>query len=69
MNQETECVIHIREVYGRPVAYPVNKTAKLFTSLLGTKTLTPQALATISQLGYVVTLTNAYSDLSALEAA
>lgn len=64
-----ECVVHIREVYGRPTVYPVNETAKLLAQLAGTKTFTPQALATVAKLGYNVTLSSAYADLqAALEA-
>jgi len=64
-----ECVVQIREVYGRPTAYPVNDTAKLLCELAGTKTLTPQALATIRKLGYTVSLASSYANLQfAMEA-
>lgn len=60
-----ECVINIKDVYGKPTVYPVNETAKLLADLAGTKTLTPQALAIIAKLGYDVNLSSRYADLQA----
>jgi len=45
-------VIEVREVYGAPKAYPVCDKAKTFASMLGTKTLTRNALEHIQRLGY-----------------
>tara|TARA_R110000803_G_scaffold74283_1_gene138350 strand:+ start:503 stop:724 length:222 start_codon:yes stop_codon:yes gene_type:complete len=40
--------------YGSVVYYPADETAKLFAQLLGTKTLTTQALLHIEELGYEI---------------
>jgi len=46
--------VTIKSVYGNITAYPACPTAQLFAQLLGTKTLTPQALKTIKALGFEV---------------
>jgi hypothetical protein len=46
--------INFREVYGDEKAYPVCETARLFAEMLGTKTLTPNALRYIDRLGYEI---------------
>ena len=46
--------VKIKSVYGNVSAYPSCPTAALFAQLLGTKTLTPQALKTIQALGFEV---------------
>lgn len=46
--------VTIKSVYGNITAYPSCPTAALFAQLLGTKTLTPQALKTIKALGFEV---------------
>jgi hypothetical protein len=46
--------VTIKSVYGNITAYPSCPTAQLFAQLLGTKTLTPQALKTIKALGFEV---------------
>ena len=46
--------IHLKEVYGCVVAYPVCAKAKIFASMCGTKTLTIEAMKNISLLGYEV---------------
>ena len=46
--------VNIKSVYGNVTAYPACPTAALFAQLLGTKTLTPQALKTIKALGFEV---------------
>lgn len=48
--------VQIREVYGSPKVYPVCAKAKQFAALVGTKTLTLDALTKISALGYTVML-------------
>lgn len=45
-------LIDLKDVYGKRVAYPVCDTAKRFAKLIGTKTLTAEALRTIAELGY-----------------
>lgn len=42
----------IKEVYGRPLIYPVNETANLFCKLLVKKTLTDADLKIAEQLGH-----------------
>lgn len=46
--------VTIKSVYGNVTAYPGCPTAALFAQLVGTKTLTPQALKTIKALGFEV---------------
>lgn len=46
--------ICIKEVYGLPVAYPIDANAKLFADMVGTRTLTLKTLKYIRQLGYGV---------------
>jgi len=46
--------VTVKSVYGNITAYPACPTASLFAQLLGTKTLTPQALKTIKALGFEV---------------
>ena len=46
--------VTIKSVYGNITAYPACSTAALFAQLVGTKTLTPQALKTIKALGFEV---------------
>lgn len=46
--------VTIKSVYGNVTAYPSCPTAALFAQLVGTKTLTPQALKTIKALGFEV---------------
>jgi hypothetical protein len=46
--------VKVKSVYGNITDYPSCPTAQLFAQLLGTKTLTPQALKTIQALGFEV---------------
>ena len=49
-----QITVNIKSVYGNITAYPACPTAVLFAQLIGTKTLTPQALKTIQALGFEV---------------
>ena len=50
-------VYEIREVYGRPLAYPVNDQAETIQGLTGFKTLRRNDIASIEKLGFnVVTI-------------
>jgi len=49
-----EILVDVKYVYGQELVYPICPTAKLFADMLGTKTLTKQALAYIKKLGYKV---------------
>ncbi len=51
-----EIIVQIKTVYGNEVIYPMCSDAKLFAELAGTKTLTKQAIYTIKNLGYIVTV-------------
>lgn len=46
--------VEFRTVYGKPVVYPACPDARIFADMLGTKTLTPEALGKIRLLGYHV---------------
>lgn len=46
----------IRNVYGKELAYPVNRQAKLLTELTNTKTLTIRDLVTAQEMGFLVKL-------------
>jgi hypothetical protein len=46
--------VTVKSVYGNITAYPACPAASLFAQLMGTKTLTPQALKTIKALGFEV---------------
>lgn len=50
--------VSVRNVYGNETVYPVCPQAKLLSQLAGTKTLTPEALRTISDLGYSIEIEN-----------
>lgn len=47
-------VYEIKQVYGRPLAYPVNDQASRIQLLTCSKTLRPQDIATIERLGFSV---------------
>ena len=51
-----EIIVAIKDVYGNAKVYPVCDTAKMFTRIAGTKTLTEDALKCIVLLGYAVTV-------------
>jgi len=46
--------VEIKTVYGNEAIYPVCETAKTFAQLVGTKTLTRDAIAKIKRLGYLI---------------
>jgi hypothetical protein len=51
-----EITVEVRNVYGVVKYYPICERAKLFASIAGTVTLTPQALNQIQALGYTIKL-------------
>lgn len=52
--------VEVRNVYGKPVVYPSNKTAELFAAIAGTKTLSTAVLANARQLGFDIKQVEAY---------
>jgi hypothetical protein len=53
--------VTIKTVYGKDLIYPVDDKAKLFTALVGMKTLTTKHLDLIKALGFTIELINGYS--------
>lgn len=47
-------VYEVKQVYGRPLAYPVNDQAETFQGLTCSKTLRPHDIAKIESLGFSV---------------
>jgi hypothetical protein len=50
----TTLLVRITNNYGSRVVYPVCDTARRFAALIGTKTLTPDAIQKIRDLGYAI---------------
>lgn len=46
--------VRITSVYGQRMIYPVCEMAKTFAAIAGTKTLKPDTIEKIQQLGYSV---------------
>lgn len=49
--------VEIRDVYGKPAAYPMDEAARLFADIAGTTTLTDMTLKRIKLLGYHINVT------------
>jgi hypothetical protein len=47
-------IVQIKTVYGNEAIYPVCDKARQFAALVGTKTLTRDAIAKIKALGYSI---------------
>ena len=60
---ENSISISIKSVYGEEKAYPVCANAKTFADMLGTKTLTRDALSSIKKLGYTVTIISQFGNI------
>ena len=54
MNNQLVLEVYIQHVFGKPLIYPANRTAKLFLALTNAKTFNQADLNTIKQLGYEV---------------
>lgn len=52
--QPGKIIVEVKNVYGVEKVYPRCETGQLFAALARTETLTPQALALISRLGYTM---------------
>ena len=50
--------LEVRDVYGTPTAYPANEAARIFTQMLGTKTLTKRVLEFVDALNFEIVLQN-----------
>jgi len=50
-------VVRVKDVYGRPMIYPVCEAAHRFASIAGTKTLSESVLASVRAIGFRVTVT------------
>ena len=50
-----EVQVQFRDVFGRPLCYPMNTTAKRLCTLTGNLTLSPTDLQVIGALGFKVT--------------
>ena len=50
----TEIQIEFRSVYGKTLAYPISKPAKLLANIAGTKTLTRYALLQVLDMGLTI---------------
>lgn len=46
--------VKIKSNYGSDFIYPVNETARLFTDITKTKTLSKEVISIIKSLGYTV---------------
>ena len=46
--------VEVKDVYGKQTIYPVGEKAHIFAKMLGTKTLTKDALGHIKELGYKI---------------
>lgn len=50
----SELIVTVREVYGRPLIYPVNEQAKRVCTMLMRKTLEEKHVAQLRELGFTV---------------
>jgi hypothetical protein len=57
--------IEVREVYGRPLIYPLNDLAHAFAALEKTKTLSPAAIALAKRCGCTIEIKTAANKLAA----
>ena len=49
-----EIIVEVKNVYGKPLVYPVSKEAIMFAIIAESKTLTPRVLKIIDSLGYEI---------------
>jgi len=49
-----EIVVEVKDVYGKPLVYPVSEEASLFAMIAESKTLTPRVLDIIEDLGFKI---------------
>ena len=51
-----EIIVKITKNYGTEAIYPVNETAKKFTEIAGTKTMSRKLLSQCKGLGFTITV-------------
>ena len=51
-----QVLITVKEKYGNELLYPLNNTAKLICTLLGTKTIAKDKVKPLEDLGYRITM-------------
>ena len=49
-----EIIVEVRNVYGKPLIYPISEEAKLFAMIGNQKTLTLRVLNMIEDLGFKI---------------
>jgi len=49
-----EIIVKVKNVYGKPLVYPVCRAAEMFAKIAESKTLTPRVLESIHSLGYEI---------------
>ncbi len=47
-------VVRVEHYYGKQLIYPEDSTAKMFTEIAGTKTITAQMIAIIKSIGFEI---------------
>jgi hypothetical protein len=65
-NNESFITVTIKDVYGKPVAYPMDKGARTFASIAGTKTLTQTTLIQVLSLLFAIVVLDRYGNVSAV---
>ena len=49
-----EIIVEVRDVYGKPLVYPVCRRAEMFAKIAESKTLTPRVLLAVEMLGFEI---------------
>tara|TARA_R110000787_G_scaffold113047_1_gene222082 strand:+ start:321 stop:542 length:222 start_codon:yes stop_codon:yes gene_type:complete len=62
-----EIIVEVKNVYGKPLVYPVSEEAKLFAIIAESKTLTPRVLKIIDSLGYEIWEDKGFHNYGSLE--
>ena len=47
-----EIIVEVKDVYGKPLVYPVSREAIMFAKIAESKTLTPRVLLAVEMLGF-----------------
>ena len=62
-----EIIVEVRNVYGKPLIYPISEEAKLFAMIGNQKTLTLRVLKIIHSLGYEIWEDQGFHNYGSLE--